>query len=311
MNLQSYSPGGLSISEQEQIAQYLKNALSENTRKAYERDFGDFEKFCLDRLTPAIPAPVHVIAAYVAHLDSEGKKLSTIERRICAISHYHKAAREESPTGQQSIKTLMRGLRRGKRSEGKKKAPAIPLGFVEEIAGILEPMPDLKSIRNRALLLVGFFGAFRRSELSVLRWSDLEKSEQGFTAVVRYSKTDQEGKGMVKVIPYRANASACPVRALEALRFVNESEYIFCGVTKKGEFRNSPITGSGIEYVFKELVGTGFSPHSLRSGFITAAAKADKPEREISAQTGHKHMPTLRGYIRRVNAWDGNAAVGL
>ena len=302
----------LSIGEQSTVKNYFIQEKASNTWTAYNSDFKCFQEFCAYREVGSLPAEPQTVAAYVAYLDSErGFKASTINRRLSAIAYFHEQGEHKDPTKAQSIKRMMKGFRRSKKGESKKQAAAVPLDLVEEICKGLAEKKDPMSIRARALLIVAFLGGFRRSELANLKWEDLSPSENGYTALVRFSKTDQEGEGKIKALPYRANPYACPVRALNDLRDINPHDYIFTSIRKGGKVSGKQLTGHSVNEIITRFVGNTFSSHSFRAGFVTHAFKIGISEREISNQTGHKHIPTLRGYGRRETAFQDNAVTKM
>lgn len=174
--------------------------------------------------------------------------------------------------------------------------------------------------RDRALILLGFAGAFRRSELAALCLADISETEDGLRVALRQSKTDQEGEGMVKGIPFGQESKTCPVRAWRAWKEVAgiESGQAFRSVNRHGQLGTS-LSGRAVADMIKHRVSAAglnpqnFSGHSLRSGLATAAAQAGVSERVIARQTGHKSMTVLRGYIREGSLFTENAAakVGL
>ena len=180
---------------------------------------------------------------------------------------------------------------------------------------------DLAGARDRALLLVGFAGAMRRSELVALNFSDLQLTDEGFVIHVRRSKTDQTGKGRKIGIPFGQHAGTCPVRAL--LAWLEHSGIdrgaIFRKVNRHGQLEGVRLSDRSVAEVVKRackaagLKPSKFSGHSLRAGLATSAAMAGVEERSIQDQTGHKSLKVLRTYIREGSLFRNNAArkVGL
>ncbi|HEU5377328.1 MAG TPA: site-specific integrase [Ktedonobacteraceae bacterium] len=301
---------------------YANNAKAANTKKAYKSDFADFKIWC-DRQEislPSLPATPDCVGAYLAYLAEERNyKISTIERRIASISQAHKHQGYETPTTSQRVKDIMQAIRRTYAPEQtvRKVRPAV----TSIIARMVDPLGNsLMDIRDRALLLIGFAGAFRRSELAEMHHADITEVEDGLRIVLRKSKTDQEGKGFIKGIPYGQDERTCPVRAWRA--WVKAA-----GITDGQAFRalgkaNEPgrsLSGQRIACMIKCKVSAAgldpaqFSGHSLRSGLITTAVQAGQPERDIMRQSGHKHLPTMRGYIHEASLFTNNVAakVGL
>lgn len=303
---------------------YAENAKAVNTKKAYASDFADFKIWC-DRQEiplPSLPATPDCVGAYLAELaEVRHYKIATIQRRIAAISQVHKYQGYATPTTSQRVKDIMQAIRRIHAPEQtiRKVRPAVT-GI---IVRMVEPLTDsLIDVRDRALLLIGFAGAFRRSELAELRFTDITEVEDGLRIILRKSKTDQEGKGLVKGIPYGEDEKTCPVRAWKAwVRAAGMTEgqaFRSLGKANEPALGNS-LSGQRIACVIKarakavKLDPAQFSGHSLRSGLITAAVQAGQQERDIMRQSGHKHLPTMRGYIHEGSLFTNNVAakVGL
>lgn len=257
------------------------------------------------------------MAAYLAHLADIGKKASTINRRTAAIRFAHRVAGYESPTGSMLVEATAAGIRRTIGTAQHGKAPAV----TADILAMVATLPDtLKGQRDKALLLIGFAGAFRRSELVALQIADIEFCGDGVKLTVRRSKTDQEGEGTVKAIPYGKAPASCPVLALQAYL---EAAAITTGTVFRAVNRHGRVGGalSGIDVarvVKRAAQAAGLDParysgHSLRAGLATSAAAAGVTERIIMQQTGHKSERMVRKYIREGNLFRENAAgaVGL
>jgi integrase len=174
--------------------------------------------------------------------------------------------------------------------------------------------------RDRALILIGFAGAFRRSELAQMLLTDITETDDGLRVRLRQSKTDQEGEGFVKGIPYGHEHKTCPVRAWKAWREAAglSDGYAFRSITRHSKLGASLSDRAEAEIIKRRAKAAGleykeFSGHSLRAGLATAAAQAGVSERVIAKQTGHKSLPVLRGYIREGSLFTENAAakVGL
>jgi integrase len=264
-----------------------------------------------------VPAPAEGVALYLTALAATAK-VSTLTRRLSALSQAHQCAGYASPTQDVRVRIVMAGIRRAKGTAPVGKRPVL----TEDLRRILAALPDtLLGKRDRALLLLGFAGAFRRSELVALDAEDLDFGHEGVTVLVRRSKTDPEGQGRKVGIPYGSFLSTCPVRALrtwlEALGRVGGP--LFCGINRHGQLASRRLSDKAVALIVKR--GTGrigleahaFGGHSLRAGLATAAASAGVPERAIMAQTGHRSLATLRRYIREGSLFLENAAarVGL
>ena len=201
----------LSQQDEALILEFAKKSKSKNTWKAYQSDLRHFEAWCRENRYRHFPAAPETVAAYIIQL-RESHKLTTITRRIAAISQAHFAAGLENPTLDPKVKMTMRGLRHeyGAKQQKRKVKPAV----ASVIHKLVDPLgASLVDIRDRALLLIGYAGAFRRSQLAHLQVSDITVAEEGLRIVLRKSKTDQEGQGVSKGILYGSEEHTCPVHA--------------------------------------------------------------------------------------------------
>ena len=250
------------------------------------------------------------MAAYLASLATSGAKPSTITRRRAAIAFMHRVAGFEPPTGSEAVKAVLSGIRRSVGTAVTRKAPAT----AETIRAIIAEMPtDLRGLRDRALLLVGFAGALRRSELIALDVEDLEECSEGFHVRIRRSKTDQEGAGNFVSIPHGSRLR--PIRALkdwlEASGIADGP--IFRPIRKGGKVEAARLTDRSVANILKahvEAVGldpTIFSGHSLRSGFVTSALQAGADVLRVMDVTRHRQIETLKIYDRRAKAFKQHA----
>lgn len=302
---------------------YAENARAANTKKAYTSDFTDFKNWCdkQEIPLPSLPATPDCVGAYLTALAEErGYKIATIQRRLASISQAHKKHGYETPTNSQRVKEIMQSIRRiyAPQQTVRKVRPAV----TSLLARMVEPLTDdsLMDVRDRALLLVGFGGAFRRSELAELLCTDITIVEDGLRIVLRRSKTDQEGKGLIKGIVYGNNEKTCPVRAwkawVKAAGITDGQAFRSLGTAKKPKIGKS-LSGQRIACIVKSRVKTvgldsaQFSGHSLRSGLITSAAQAGENERNIQRQSGHKSLPVLRGYIHEGSLFTNNVTAKL
>jgi site-specific recombinase XerD len=302
----------------ERITSYAANSKAANTWKAYQADLRDFAFWCQSHDIASLPAAPETVAAYLTEL-APLCKIATIQRRLSAISQQHAAAGLESPTRSAVVRLTMQGIRRthAPTQVVRKVRPAV----TSVIYKLVDPLgSSLIDLRDRALILLGFAGAFRRSELAQLRLSDVTETEDGLRVHLRHSKTDQEGEGFVKGIPYGHEYKTCPVRAWKTWK---EAAGITDGQAFRSITRHSKLGASLSDRAVAEIIkrrakAAGleykeFSGHSLRAGLATAAAQAGVSERVIAKQTGHKSLPVLRGYIREGSLFTENAAakVGL
>jgi site-specific recombinase XerD len=292
-------------------------AKAPNTLRAYRADWADFTAWCQRHGRDALPATGETVALYLSDLASAAK-VSTLTRRMAAISQAHDVAGHESPIRSAAVRTLMAGIRRAKGTAPQQKAAA-SIDTLRAMVGALDDSP--LGLRDRALLLVGFAGAFRRGELVSLNRGDLEFSAKGVAVTLRRSKTDQEAEGRRVGIPYGSNPATCPVRALE--RWLQWSEItrgpLFRYINRHGQMQPGRLSDKAVALVVKRRVAAcgldpgAFSGHSLRAGFATSAGRAGVEERDIMRQTGHRSTVMVRRYIREGALFRDNAAarVGL
>jgi site-specific recombinase XerD len=294
-------------------AEWAREEKAAATRRAYRSDFRIFEAWCRGRGVSALPAIPETVAAFLAHDVENGTRPSTLGRRVAAIRYAHKLAGHPVPTDDERVKATMRGIRRRLGTAPRKKAPAT----AERIISMaLAAANDTKGLRDRALLLIGFAGAFRRSELVALNVEDLEESELGFKVTIKHSKTDQEGAG--QTIAIVRGSIACPVAALKVWLAAAgiTSGPIFRSVRKGGAVGGRLPAQSVAEIVkfYAERVGLDpalFAGHSVRSGFLTSAAKHGASIFKMMDQSRHRSVETLRGYIRDAEIFKEHAGAGL
>jgi integrase len=307
----------LDASEADAIRAYLEAATAPGTRHGYRRDWRSFSAWCDGRALVAMPAAPTTVACYLVDLAQQGRKVATLERRLSAIAHAHAARDQPTPVRATVVRAVLRGIRRLRGSAQVGKAPLLP-DDLRAMVVLLDT--SLGDVRDRALLLLGFAGAFRRSELVSLDVGDLVVRPGGLVVTLRRSKTDQEGQGTVKGIPRgRSSAATCPVRAVEAwLRAAQiRSGPLFRPVDRHGRVSARRLAPFTVVRVVKRLAAAaGLDPslyagHSLRAGLATAAAQAGASERAIMRQTGHHSERMVRRYIRDGRLFHENAADGL
>jgi len=299
---------------------YVRASKSANTLRAYRSDLHDFEAWCTDQAVAPLPATPQTVSLYVSALAELSAKPSTIQRRLSAISQAHQlAGYTPSPTSDWLVRTTMQGIRRTLGTAPTQKTPVV----TAELRRILVTCPDdtLAGLRDRALLIVGFAGGFRRSELVALDVADLQESSAGLRIAVRQSKTDQEGAGREVGIPHGQHPETCSVRALHAwceAAGISEGA-VFRGVNRHDQVKIGRLTDRAVALIVKRaaeragLDPSNYAGHSLRAGLATAAASGGAPERAIMRQTGHKSVEMVRRYIRSGSLFQENAAayVGL
>lgn len=298
-----------------QANEYMAHAKSSNTLKAYRKDWEDFCRFCNANDLNSIPATAKTVVSYLT-VQADEHKISTLERRIASISQAHQAAGFSTPTSDMQVRVLMQGIRRVKGTAQTAKSPVL----THDIKQMINTLPDnLLGLRDRALLLVGFAGGFRRSEIVCLNVKDLNFTREGLIINLRYSKTDQEGKGRKVGIPYGTNYNTCPVRSLQL--WLEESGItsgpLFRSVNRYGSLQEGRLSDKTVALIVKRsaeaagLDASNYSGHSLRAGLATSAAMNGASERSIMNQTGHKSLNMVRRYIREGNIFNENAAARI
>ncbi len=311
--VQAGATPALPAADVERAFQYAREGHAAATRAAYRADFAAFTAWCSVRSVPALPAASETVAAYLAAEAEAGMKPSTIGRRCAAIRYAHRLAGHEPPTNTEMVKATLRGIRRRRGAAPRRMAPA-----VAEIAkDMARAAPEsIKGLRDRALLLLGFAGAFRRSELVALDVADIEETEEGLRVTIRRSKTDQEGHGVVVAVV--RGGVCCPVRAVRAwLDAAGIAEGPIFRMMHKGgavtQTRLSPKSANKIVKAYAAAVGLDasmFGAHSLRAGAATTAARRGAPLHKIQQLTRHRSVDVLMGYIRDAELFGGHALEG-
>jgi site-specific recombinase XerD len=298
----------------EKAADLARQEKAQATRRAYGSDFQIFRTWCAGRGVSALPATAESVAAFLACEVDRGIKPSTIGRRVASVRYAHKLANLlPVPTDSEVVKAVVRGIRRQLGTAPRKKTPAVAEMIISMALGTGD---GAKGIRDRALLLLGFAGAFRRSELVALDCEDIEESETGLKVTIRRSKTDQEGEGATIAIV--RGAICCPVAAVRAWRDAAgiSTGALFCSIKKGGKIgtRLSAQSVADIVKAHAENVGLDpalFAGHSLRSGFLTSAAKRGASIFKMMDQSRHRSVETLRGYVRDAEIFKEHAGAGL
>lgn len=291
---------------------YAQASKAKNTQRAYRSDWADFERFCHDHAQVCLPALPDTVALYAAALADSGRvKTNTITRRLSAISQAHQLAGFPSPVKEALVRTVMAGIRRVHGTAAQAKAPLSP----ELLRRMLVQVPnDLRGLRDRALLLVGFAGALRRSEIVALRVEDVEFAPEGLILTIPHSKTDPEAAGQTIGIPFGKDENTCPVRALRAWleRAGIEVGPIFRAVDRWTGVSARALEDHRVAVLIKKLAAKAgldagaFAGHSLRSGLATSAAEGGATERAIMEQTRHRSLKQVRRYIRRGSLFRDN-----
>ncbi len=293
----------------------LKNSKAGNTLRAYQSDFKDFSLFCNKNGFTSLPTQPKIIALYITNL-SKTSKFSTLKRRIASISVIHKLKGHYLDTKHPIITENLHGIKRTLGSRQQAKKPILINDLKLIIKAIDEEKNKTKSfveskvkaiskLRDKALILVGFAGGFRRSELVNIDYEDIEFVNEGVKILIRRSKTDQSGEGIIKAIPYFDNKEFCPVKALK--------EFIELKFAKTNKGKIFEVSDKLVALIIKKytqkagLDSSKYAGHSLRSGFATTAAEFGAEERYIMAMTGHKTNQMVRRYIHEANLFKNNA----
>ena len=281
----------------------LKNSKANNTLRAYQSDFNDFSIFCTKNGFSFMPTQPKIIALYITHL-SKSCKFSTLKRRIASISVIHKLKGHYLDTKHPIIMENLHGIKRTLGSRQKAKKPIL----INDLKLIIKAIDEDK-IRDKALILLGFAGGFRRSELVNIYFQDIDFVPEGVKILIRRSKTDQSGEGSIKAIPYFENQEFCPVIALK--NYLNKK---FSNSDKsQKDVKIFEISDKSVALIIKRyaekagLDSSKYAGHSLRSGFATTAAEFGAEERNIMAMTGHKTTQMVRRYIQEANLFKNNA----
>jgi site-specific recombinase XerD len=303
--------------ELELASDFARASKAKATQAAYESDFRIFESWCRQRGLNALPALPATVCAFLATQAGLGKRASTLGRRLAAIGYFHKLASETNPVGDETIKATLSGIRRSIGSAPVRKRAATA-DIVLSMVGT-GGADTLRQLRDRAILLVGFASAMRRSEIVALNLEDIEWTAEGVMIRIRRSKTDQEGAGAAVAVP--KGETACPVVALRTWldaagisegpvfrRVRNRRAQRVCAERLSARNVAAIVKAGAVRLGFD---ASTFGAHSLRSGLVTSAVKRGVNLLKICDQTRHKSVEMLRVYCRDAELFNGNAAAGL
>ncbi len=293
----------------------LKSSKANNTLRAYKSDFKDFRAFCAKHGLNSLPTEPKIVSLYLTHL-SKNSKISTLRRRLVSISMVHKLKGHYLDTKHPIIVENLMGIRRVKGSIQKGKKPIL-INYLKLIINVIneQKTEEIKKLRDKSLILIGFGGGFRRTELISIDHEDLEFVPEGLKITIKRSKTDQFGEGMTKGLPYFDNEIYCPVTNLKKWLEISKikSGPIFRRFFKGLSLTDKRLTDQTVVLLMKHYLkvagieNKNFAGHSLRSGFATVAADSGADERSIMAMTGHKTTQMVRRYIREANIFKNNA----
>lgn len=294
-----------------QAREYAKASKAANTQRAYESDVRAFEAFCMELGAECHPAAPATVALWVAAMGGE-LSAATIRRRLVSVSQWHKLQGHPSPCSDESVRSVLKGVLN---THGAAQRKAAPVRVKELRAMIAEtPADTLKGLRDRALILLGFFGGFRRSELVALDLEDIAFTAEGMTVTLRRSKTDQTGEGRQIGISAKGG-EGCPVSAIREMvkAFGIDGGAIFRRVNRWGQI-GERLAPEAVADILKAKAGAmGLDPaqvsgHSIRRGFVTEAYASGAETPEIQAVTGHRSLKVLGGYYAEANVYRNAAA---
>ena len=301
---------------QEETLLNLQHSKAINTVRAYKSDFNNFGLFCAKNGFKSLPTEPKIVSLYLTHLSTKNIKISTLKRRLVSIGVVHKLKGHYLDTKHPSIIENIMGIKRRKGSIQKAKKPIL-INDLKQIINVIDNQnnEEIKKLRDRTIILVGFSGGFRRNEITSLNYEDLDFVKEGVKINIKKSKTDQFGEGLVKGIPYFDNLQYCPVISLKKWIDVSNiySGPLFRRFTKGSSLSVNRLSDQTVALLIKEytkLAGIdnqNYSGHSLRSGFATSAAESGVEERNIMAMTGHKSSEMVRRYIKEANLFKNNA----
>ena len=300
----------------EETLNNLKSSKANNTIRAYRSDFKDFGSFCAKNNFKSLPTDPKIVSLYLTHLSIKDAKMSTLRRRLVSIGMIHKLKGHYLDTKHPIIVENIMGISRKKGNYQRGKKPIL-INHLKAIIDVIDKQntTEIKKIRDKTIILIGFGGGFRRAELVSINFEDLEFVPEGVKIIIRRSKTDQFGEGMTKGLPYFTNQTYCPVQHLKKwLEISNiKSGAIFRKFNKGISLSDNRLTDQTIALLLKNYLNIAgienknYSGHSLRSGFATVSAESGADERSIMAMTGHKTTQMVRRYIKEANIFKNNA----
>ena len=294
----------------------LRSSKSQNTIRAYKSDFKDFGLFCVQNGFETLPSNPEIVSLYLTHLSTKKVKISTIKRRLVSIGIIHKTKGHYLDTKHPIIIENLMGIKRRKGVVQKGKKPIL-INDLKILIDVInkQKIEDIKKLRDKSIILIGFSGGFRRNEIVSLDVEDLDFVFEGLKITVKKSKTDQFGEGLTKGIPHFDNKLYCPVTSIR--RWLNISKIkngpLFRRFSKGSKLSENRLTDQTVALIIKQYLdlaginSSNYSGHSLRSGFATSAAEAGAEERSIMAMTGHKSTEMVRRYIKEANLFKNNA----
>ena len=301
---------------QEQTLLNLQSSKANNTVRAYKSDFNDFGLFCAQNGFKSLPSEPKIVSLYLTYLSTKNIKMSTLKRRLVSIGVIHKLKGHYLDTKHPLIIENIMGIKRRKGSVQKGKKPLL-INNLKQIINVIDKVKneEIKKLRDRSIILIGFSGGFRRNEIVSLDYEDLDFVPEGLKVSLKRSKTDQFGEGLVKGLPYFDNSQYCPVVSIKNWIEISKinSGPLFRRFTKGSKLSDNRLSDQTVALLIKDYLkiagieSSYYSGHSLRSGFATSAAESGAEERSIMAMTGHKSTEMVRRYIKEANLFKNNA----
>ena len=301
---------------QEETLINLRNSKADNTIRAYKSDFNDFGLFCAQNGFKSLPSEPKIVSLYLTQLSTKNVKMSTIRRRLVSIGVIHKLKGHYLDTKHPLIVENLMGIKRRKGSIQKGKKPLL-INNLKKIINVIDDKikKEIKRLRDRSIILIGFSGGFRRNEIVSLDYDDLDFVDEGLKINLKRSKNDQFGEGLLKGLPYSSNSYYCPVVSIKNWLNISKitSGPLFRRFSKGSNLTENRLTDQTVALLIKQYLdlsgieSKNYSGHSLRSGFATSAAEAGAEERTIMTMTGHKSTEMVRRYIKEANLFKNNA----
>jgi site-specific recombinase XerD len=301
---------------QEETLLNLQSSKANNTVRAYKSDFNDFGLFCAQNGFKSLPSEPKIVSLYLTYLSTKEAKISTLKRRLVSIGVIHRIKGHYLDMKHPSIIENIMGIKRRKGIVQNAKKPIL-ISHLKSLINVIDQQKneDIKKLRDRSIILIGFSGGFRRNEIVSLNYEDLDFVEEGLKIQIRRSKTDQFGEGSIKAIPYFDKSKYCPVISLRNWLEISKinSGALFRRFVKGSKLSKNRLTDQTVALLIKKYLrlngveSKNYSGHSLRSGFATSAAESGAEERSIMAMTGHKSTEMVRRYIKVANLFKNNA----
>lgn len=303
---------GISEPLANKVADYARRGLdgADNTKRAYKSDLKYFRTWCGENSQVEMPASAATLAAYVSHL-ADTHKWASINRKLAAIRKLHELNNLDLPTNDKAFRAVMEGI---KRTNGirQKQAPAFKM---KELKTVLQGIDTTTNagFRDKCLLLIGFAGAYRRSELVSLNVEDVQFNDDGVIICLSKSKTNQYGEAEEKAFFYSPEADFCPIRNLKQWigRLARTVGPLFVRVRKGDKITEERLNDMTVYSTVKKYVGGRYSAHSLRASFITIAKINGADDSEIMRQSKHKTSLMIQRYTRIEDIKEHNAATKL